>query len=292
MKKILYAAILLSLAKPASSFAQLKPPSVVSGSIDMAGASDEQLIGYTNHHDARVRVDAFSALVEKSHPACFSISLTHLNDIAEIDVKDGCFAETVMVGDAMIDKYAPYLKTTNGIEEKQVRDSMLLYTGAATLRSRSQLLQTMQPQESYYKRIRSLAVDEGDKNALVALAKYRKVEDKAFFISKLRADGTDLGHALFALSHFTDADFMPHLERIYKRSRKTKRASYLSELFRTIAAYGNDQSLAFLEKVYEQHKRRTQSPYLAAILTATEERRDPLYAGLETQVKKTISKRL
>jgi hypothetical protein len=158
------------------------------------------------------------------------------------------------------------------------------------LRSRDQLLLTIEPQGKFYSRIRTIATEDHNLNALVALAKYRITQDKSFFTGLLKNTNKELPAVLYAISYFPDVDFLPFLERIYKRSLKYRQPDYLLELFRTIAAYRNDQSLAFLQKVYQKHKHNPTSIYLYAILTATSEHTDPLYAGLEAKVKNTLRK--
>ncbi len=114
-------------------------------------ASQNELIGLTEHKNPTVRCYAFWALAESDFRT-YDIIKAHIQDKDYVRTSFGCTRSSTTVGDF-------FLSFSDFTESQQHEvDSILLYDDKAYSYATNQLLLTIEPIESYYNRIREIAL--------------------------------------------------------------------------------------------------------------------------------------
>ncbi len=201
-------------------------------------APAEALVALTGDKNAIVRCYALRALVEK-HPRAdlFAILKRHLDDVAKVDTFRGCMMAGEMVGDVMIREASARLD-----QQETGRLLGLLINKESELDARAGLMRTATVPVELLPDLRRLA-DEGDQNALIALARHNKQEDVARIEAALRSKfgslHPDLLPAFRAATIHPDPKLLPALEALAPRARlelKQKAPQRLRFFFEALAA--------------------------------------------------------
>jgi hypothetical protein len=222
-------------------------------------ATDKELLALTNDTNAVVRCYAFQALGERKINNLFPVILRHLSDTAMVHTLYGCLGGSQKVGDFFLETVAQWDSNSKNyrINEKgkATIDSLLLFEGSNKLDARNKLLAEIEPEERYYERIRQIATSEKNKISIVALAKYRKQQDK-HLIEQLLKDPSSQTYSFAAVRNFPDASFFPVLKQTLRNEVSKNNGN-------------NDERLQLLYQAIVQYKDQPSRQLLKSVLTET-----------------------
>ena len=140
------------------------------------------------HPSPVVRLCAFKALLLQSSQTAVSFAIRHMDDRSAVETTSGCSIQTESVADLrlrMIEDNAE--KCHIGATDMHRIDSLVLYTPHMEhMYYLTRLLNRLPPLRQYYRRVRSIYVDEGNSDALPMLAKYRTAEAKRLIFDALK----------------------------------------------------------------------------------------------------------
>lgn len=222
-------------------------------------ASDDELLALTDDTNAVVRCYSFTALAQKNTVDLLPVVLKHLADSAVIHTFFGCLKSSQRTGDFFLETVTANYDSTSFFltnSQNKIIDSVLLFQKGNILEAKNRMLSELQPAEHYYNRLRQLVVEEKNKTAVIALARYRKPQDKSF-IEALLNDEINHRFGLSAVINFPDASFFPTLEQILFRKIKKNTNNYdgdLLTLYQAIIQYKTKESKQLLKKALQETK--------------------------------------
>jgi hypothetical protein len=219
-------------------------------------ATDKELLTLTKDTNAVVRCYAFQALAERSRTRLFPVIVQHLSDTTTIHTLYGCLGGSQRAGDFFLEiiRENKDTGTFNLLSEKErvIIDSLLLFNSNNRLQARDELLAEIQPLERYYERLKQIAIEEKSKVAVVALAKYRKQQDKPL-IAELLQEKNNQFYGFAAVVNFPDRSFFPILKQTLT-NEVTKNNG------------GNDRRIQLLYQAIVQYKDQTSRQLLQSVL--------------------------
>lgn len=237
-----------------------------------AKATDDELVMLTSDSNAVVRCYAFKALTERKTIDPFTVVLRHLSDTETVHTLYGCIGGCQKVGD--------YFLEMASVKQQAIVDSLLLYGNGNSLAARDEMLLLLKPLEKYYKPVRRLAIEENDRVAIVALAKYRKPRDIPV-IERLLKDSNDINWRGFeAVKNFPDPSFYPYLEKALKDEIKNDKENDVQELYYAIVQYKNKASKELLKFALSEAKDMKYIHHSDYLSQALREYPSPIYEGL------------
>jgi hypothetical protein len=246
-------------------------------------ATDQELIALTNDTNAVVRCYAFQALAEKNYIDIYPVVISHLSDTAKVTTLSGCLMGSKKAGDVMLDEV--YLKCGQdgnrhlNTAQREVVDSLLIYGNDNRLDKRNMVLSRIEPLTRYYIGVRRLATVEKNKEAVVALSKYRKKND----IPVIKAFLNDPGSQKFgfaAVKNFPDPSFYSYLEKALKDEIKNDKENDVQELYYAIVQYKNKSSRELLKFALSEVKDMKYIHHSDYLSQALREYPSPIYEGL------------
>jgi len=246
-------------------------------------ASDQELIALTDDTNAVVRCYAFQALAEKNYVDVYPIVICHLSDTATVRTINGCLIGSKKAGDLMLDKvYSKCGQDGNrhlNTDQREVVDSLLIYGNDNRLDKRNMVLSRMEPAKRYYVGVRRLATVEKNKEAVVALSKYRKKSDIPI-IKEFLNDPRSQIFGFAAVKNFPDPSFYPYLEKALKDEIKNDKENDVQELYYAIVQYKNKASRELLKFALSEAKDMKYIHHSDYLSQALREYPAPIYEGL------------
>ena len=251
-------------------------------------ATDEELIILTNHKSPAVKCYSFQALAERKNPKTFEILLNHLKDTEMVETFQGCIVSGQSVGDFFLDVVKPnYISLSayklNEIQKNTV-DSILLFDEEVKLVAKSYLLESINPKEIYYDRIKEIYERENNKSALIAISKFQKQEDKGMIAKWLSKEKTnDQYYGLRAVRNFPDSYFFPFIKKIQQQEIiKPTGFNYplIRMLYLTTVQYKDKKSRELIENTLNNAKKSTLKYHSEYIWLALTKYPDPIYSGI------------
>lgn len=256
-------------------------------------ATDSELVQLTDHENPIIRAYSFRALTSRKGVALFPIILKLLPDTIMVHERPfGCIPTFFSVGEVVWEEIRPPLKKSKiklTKEQSSIIDSFVLYSPAFSSSSILLfVLQKINPAQKFYPRIKELYTIEKNNDALPALAKYQKQEDKQYIIDILKRNQTeDVYYALNAVSNFPDDVFYPYLRSIYKSEmQKTEFFNRLvtSSLWRAIVQYKTIESRKMMENILATVNENGMEFHGIDIYLAIEEYPDPIFDGIQNKI--------
>ena len=223
-------------------------------------ATDKELLALTNDTNSVVRCYALQALVERNTTDIFPILLLHLSDTATVHTLYGCIGDSQKVGDFFLEMVresgndGKHYQLNN--KQKVTIDSLLLFEEGNNLEARDKLLSNVQPLTQYYPRIRHIAVEENNKIAVVALAKFKRQVDKPL-IEALLTDASNQSYGFAAVVNFPDPFFFPTLQKALKNeaAKETSNSNQrLQLLYHAIVQFKDSVSRQLLKSTLQEVK--------------------------------------
>jgi hypothetical protein len=237
-------------------------------------ATTQELKLLTDHPNLVVRCYAFWGLADLKVPHLLPLALKYIEDNASVITYFGCVREEQKVVDFYLslltrnyvitaDYYHPNSSHLTP-EEKNQLDSTLIFT-PNQLDYTEELLTVINPNPIYYTRIRQLA-QRGSSLAIVALAKYQRVEDLELILESksLPRKGTyylPLEYTFQAISCFPHPYFFPYLQKYSQDLWKEEFGPHYF-YYQAVASYRNPQALAILTEPMRRTKEQMKEKYI------------------------------
>jgi len=231
-------------------------------------ANIDQLTDLINYPNATVNCYAFKALVAKKSDRVFPILVAHLHDTIKVARVDGCIGMMEYVGDFFMGEllygYEDQGYKLNEVEKEKL-DSIFLYDSSIVLDTKSYVFDNLPQKELYYEKIREL-VEDRNSEALVALAKYKKQEDRALIASFLK-EGEDQYAALKAILEFPDEYFYEDLVNLFDYEWKMNQGNYgkWRLYYQALANYPKEKTVELFNRTFtleDVYKREAFYEYL------------------------------
>ncbi len=253
-------------------------------------ATMDQLVALSDYSNPVVRCYAFRALAAKNSDQVFPIALTHLLDTTKVQTLDGCIGGSEYTGDYFIGVLKYYEENYEGYrlseEEQTTLESIFIYDENIVLYERSRVLRDLKPKAEYYSRIRQLVKEKRELDALVALAKYKKQEDKVLIASFLQEEES-LYSALQAILEFPDDYFYDEVVQLFEEGWKANRISYsqLRLFYQVLAKYPNEKTVDLFNLTFQIEEEYRREQFCKYLLLAILKYPHPLYEAVKVKIK-------
>ncbi len=256
-------------------------------------ATEEQLIGLTDHKNSVVRCYAFQALAARNSSKVFKVLLNHLRDTPHVETQRNDLVANYFVGDYLIEAVTPNLFPTDiyklNYRERKTLDSILLFDKSVLVKSKSSVILNLTPTPEKYERIRELLQIERNEYALIPLAKYKKPSDRELIASFFKIDSTQT-FALCASIEFPDDYFYPFIKGIFEQEWKEELYDYPKWrfCFQALAKYPRKETIDLFKKTTKlKHTRQNfRYNYLNShLLIAITKFPDKLFEPLKDKIK-------
>ncbi|CAN5439420.1 hypothetical protein BH11BAC3_BH11BAC3_21690 [soil metagenome] len=236
-----------------------------------------ELLELTENNNTTIKCAAFQSLCAKDSVDVIPIVITHLYDTSLVAIQEGCLGSRKMTGDYFLQTFYQYLTTKDssylvrnysGIAKI---DSIIFYDRDILLGYKEAKIKSINGDTLYYDRVREIAIKERIPVSVLALAKYRKQQDKEI-IESYFSDKRTQYYAIWAVREFPDSTFYPLLIKVFENEWKSKYYDYLKWriLYQAQAQYPNEKTLALFDKtiaVRNKFKRQTLGRYLTIAIT-------------------------
>jgi hypothetical protein len=255
-------------------------------------ATNDELIQLLDHKNPIIRAYSFEALAKRTGIDLFPFVLKLLHDTTKIRERpSGCIPIVFSVGEIVSEEISPAFKKSNielTPEQFSAIDSFILYSNGCSHSILFSTLKKIQPIPKFYARIKELYVKEKNKDALAALAKYRKPEDKQLIIDVLKRNEVDeVYFALWAVINFPDQAFYPYLKSIHNNEiHRTIHFNRLvtNALWQAIVQYKTKESREMMEKALATVNTQAMEFHGIDIYLAIEEYPDPVFDGIQDKI--------
>jgi hypothetical protein len=216
-------------------------------------ATNADLRQLTDYPNAVVRCYAFHAIALRNDPAIFSILVHHLKDSTLAKTLSADIGGSDSVADYFVDVVTPNYIDLKAYklnkDQKEKLDSILLFDKTISSGAKNDMLRQLKPNERYYQRVKEIAETENKGEGLIALSKYRKLNDTSLIINYLKRP-KQIYYALYAAREFPAAAFFNRLVQIFEENWAQKSYDYSAWrlLYQALAQYPRPQTLALFER--------------------------------------------
>lgn len=240
-------------------------------------STSKELLDLTTSKNTTVKCAAFQSLCSKDSVGIIPVVVSHLYDTSFVSIQRGCIGSQQMTGDYFLQIYYFYLSTKDssywiknypGIARV---DSLLFYDPKIRLAYKEGKIKGINGDTLYYDRIRDIALNERIPVSVLALAKYKRQQDKDIIASYFYNDKTQY-YAIWAVREFPDTTFYPLLIKVFEKGWKNKYYDYTKWriLYQALAQYPNDKTLELFDKTINaknKFRRETLGRYLTIAIT-------------------------
>lgn len=252
----------------------------------------KKLIEFTDHPSPAIRCYAFKALSERGYRQTFAVLIKHLKDNDTIPTVQGCVPQDMLVSEFFLENtsYAYKKKGQYNFrkKEREIIDSLLFFAPNKSKKLTAMLLRVIQPKEQYYTKIRQTYLKDKDLGALLAMARYRKKEDRKFILEQLNLEDNDFytDILLRIIKSYPDATFLPYLKEVLKQN--TSEPSLSNELFLLYAAlvqYQNLESKKLIIKTLKNVPKDVMEDHHGYLWLALTQYPHPIYKDIKKSIK-------
>jgi hypothetical protein len=237
-------------------------------------ASENELIKLTENSNPVIRCYAFKALVMNKSSKAFEILFKHLTDNSKVDTFYGCIQDTEFVADEFFGNYKSYyfpsytpLSETElsaleeneeeplpelasfTLEEVKKIEHEMIFNPNIKMYAKKYILSNLSPKDENYSRIRQIVIIEKNPGSIVALAKFRKPQDKKLILKWVVKYKYELqNYGIKAVYEYPDKVFFkPLMDFFYKDGVQESYFYSVSEdSIKTLLKYPRKESLDFL----------------------------------------------
>jgi len=225
-------------------------------------SSTEKLIAlFKKHPREAVRCYSFWALTERKETINFiELLKIGLTDDRIVHVQHGDIGINMTVADFLILQAHGVINKNDSL----MLDSLILFSDK-NLSSKHYLLMKIKPKKNYYKRISSLALNQKNITAIIALAKFQKIHDIDLIFNQLKDTLIDPYYSLLAIKYMPNDTFANLLIQIQQKDLLSKeRYSNVSitDLYKALVRIENIQIKNGLESFVEQAKEIQENKFL------------------------------
>lgn len=251
-------------------------------------ATDDDLLALVDHNSPVVRCYAFRALAERRHAEAFPILVRHMMDTTVVTVFSSCLLSGEAVADYLLGTVSPsHVYFASGAvlnaEQRATVDSILLFTPHLRLLHRRWLLDRLPASEGSYQRLRVLVVAERESDALAALARHRRPEDRPLILAAIRSRQRDLLYnGLQAADAFPDESFYNDLVKVFRRHRAEGEESNgeFERVCIALAQYPRSSTVTLFRDAPREKSKWRRDDILEAVSAAVSTHRDPIFVEL------------
>ncbi len=240
-------------------------------------SSSKELLDLTASKNTTIKCAAFQSLCSKDSVDIIPIVMFHLYDTSLVSIQQGCIVSQQMTGDYFLRTFNFYLATkdsayyVNNYSRIVKVDSILFYDPNIRLAHKEGRIKDINGDSLYYERIRDIALNERIPVSVLALAKYKRQQDKEIIASYFSDDKTQY-YAIWAVKEFPDTTFYPFLIKVFEKEWKDKYYDYTKWriLYQALAKYPNAKTLALFDKTINtrnKFRRQTLGRYLTIAVT-------------------------
>jgi len=226
----------------------------------------KELLYLTKHPNPYLRVYAFHFLLQNKHlneeQAQMFIS-TNCSDISRINTGTWCLSDSAFTFDVYIDLILQTFENEDAL--KHIHQLILNQRPLLPSTYRDGLLAELAPDPQYYSYIQSIAQDQNNYWALVALTKYKNEKDIPLIINFTQYPTDEyfsedcLRANLF--SHFYHPSFIPFIDQIIDNFPNNEKILFCEYLINAILACPKEFQISRLEKIYDNLKVNTQNDF-------------------------------
>lgn len=251
-----------------------------------AAAADTDLIALLEHDNPVVIGYAFRALVDRNHPSVFDIVLGRLNDTTIVRVYSACLLMDMAVADYMIMAIKEIEFDSQSVlttAQRATIDSLLLYTPNLRFWNRRSMLNKLKPKADDHPRLRQLVIEEGESNALVALARHRRPEDRPPILAAIRSSERNLVFIGFdAVDAFPDESFYDDLVSIFRRHLASDVALHyeFERVCSTLAGYPRSSTVSLFRDALREPSAWSRDEIIEFVSAAVTTHRHPIFVEL------------
>jgi hypothetical protein len=217
------------------------------------------------HPNPYLRVYAFHFLLENQQLNLDEALATvnqNLNDTSKINTGTWCLSDSAYTYDVYLDRM---FQTFQDAAKKGIQDLILKQRPQLPSSYRDGLLIELAPDPQYYSYIRSIAKDQNNYSALVALTKYKKEDDIDLILNfthfpEDEYSSRDCFRARL-FSHFYHPKFMPILDLIINDFPQHEKILFCEYLLEAIMLCPKKDCLSRFAKIYYKLKSNTQNNY-------------------------------
>ena len=255
-------------------------------------ATKEELETLLIYPNPVVRCYAFWAVQRDTTVDLLPLLIAHVDDTEEIKTQFGCIGGLEKVGDVMINAVVSMNDSSEQGRKNRSKlrqlDSILLFR-PNNLATKAWAINRAKPIESNYRRIRQLAIDEHNQEALVKLSEYRKRQDIELILNNAETNGENSDRDFFtyeAIANFPDSAFLPLLKnRLYAIPDGDHYNNVWLQLYRAIASFQNDETAELIAIPLTRFKNSEIRKYhLNYVFSAIGEFNAPIYDNLLWQL--------
>lgn len=233
----------------------------------------KELLKLTESKNTTIKCAAFQSLCLKDSVDIIPIVMSNLYDTSMVSLLEGCSGSEQMVGDYFLETFSNFLviKDSSYYINNYARivkiDSILFYDPAIRLAYKEARIKETNGDTLYYGRIREIALKERIPVSVLALAKYKRQQDKEIIASYFANDKTQY-YAIWAVREFPDTAFYPLLVKVFENAWKARYYDYAKwrVLYQALARYPNEKTLELFDKTINarnKFRRETLGRYLA-----------------------------
>jgi hypothetical protein len=202
-------------------------------------STKEELKELTRHPSAAVRCSAIQGLAKREDIDFFPIIMEHTDDTVTVMTVYYDMLSEENVGDFFINEFNA--KLTHEQWEKLANTLLFAPNNLNTTYS---ILQTIEPNEKYYSRIRELALEDKYPMAVVGLARFKKEQDLKLILDNQKKSPF---YTYRAISYFPNPYFMDFLkDQLVEILPKNHYYTEWREYYKAVAAYQNKEALDIL----------------------------------------------
>lgn len=217
------------------------------------------------HPNSYLRVYAFHFLLENQQlnlEEAIAFVSQNRSDTSKINTGTWCLSDSAFTFDVYLDRM---YHTFQDAAEKRIQQLILNQRSQLPSSYRDGLLSELAPDPQYYSYIRSIAHDQNNYWALVALSKYKKHDDIPLILNFTNFPedeyfSKDCFRARL-FSQFYHPKFMPILDQIINDIPQHEKILFCEYLLEAIMLCPKEYRLSRFEKIYNNLKSNTQNDY-------------------------------
>lgn len=253
-------------------------------------ATISQLIALTDYPNSVVRCYAFEALATRNSNQVFPILMKHLKDTTSVETLSGCLGHIEYTGDYFIGVLLYADKESEGYklndEEKKILDSVFLNDSSIALSAKSRALENLQPTDESYGKVRQLVEKDRNKAALIALAKYKKAQDRALIASFFQTETTQYA-ALETVLEFSDEYFYDSVVQFFEQRWGTDMNGYgkWRLCYQVLAKYPKEKTVELFNRTFRIEEEYQKEAFCEFLYLALSKYPNQLYDPIKAKIK-------
>jgi hypothetical protein len=244
-------------------------------------ASNSELRKLTNDSSGVVRSYAFDGLLMRSDTAVFSIIVNHLHDTTVFKDLNGCIG-----GNWKVCEYFLLHSRALSLSNRDKLGSIVICDEKIGTSIKDFSLIDLKPEPKYYQHIRKLVLPGDDEIALLALARYKNLNDIGIIKTYLNKP-TAGTYTVYAIREFPNVQFYQGLVGIFKKQWGEGNFDNWEwrVLYQALAQYPTQQTLLLFKKTLPAKYEYDNKALAIDRLIALTRYPNPLFENVKNSIK-------